>query len=385
MEKHKAAVITPGSFFIPSGWNSSVERVVEQMIPLVPEGFDIRIYGVQEPGQAVVGSIGGNLPVYRLPGGKSYAAGVIRSLREWKPRVIDVQNRPLLAWRIKHAMPDARVVATLHSLTYISPPHVSRESAEHLLEPIDEIVANSVYLKHVIGTRYPGVRDKISVNPLGVRLQDFVPRWTPQSEALRDAKLRDKGWQGRRIVLYAGRLQPIKGVHHILEALPELIRTVPEVMVVIVGSPFYGTGRRTSYETHLHHLAGASANHVTFVPFVSYQAISYWYHLADVVVVPSGEGEAFGLVNVEAMASAVPVVASDSGGIPEIIEDGVSGLLVTQSSLPHGLVPALIRLLTDESMRRSFGQAGLMRAAQSYQWRHSAARWHELMQKLSSQ
>lgn len=384
MEKLKAAVVTPGSFYIPSGRSSSVERVVEQMIPMVPAGFDTRIYGVREPGRPVVGSIDGGIPVHRLPGGARYASAVIQALSAWRPRVVDVQNRPLLACKIKEALPDSKVVASIHSLTYISPPYMDRESAGRVLQPLDGIVVNSMYLKHEVTARHPALRDKISVNPLGVRLQDFTPRWNPSSEALREAKLRDRGWQGRRIVMYAGRLLPIKGVHHLLAALPELVRAVPDVMVLIVGSPYYQSGRPHPYERYLHDLAEPYLGHVTFIPFVSYPAISYWYHLADVVAVPSAEGEAFGLVNVEAMASAVPVVASDAGGIPEIVENGKSGIVLPLPSLGKQLGAAVIRLLNDEPLRRELGQAGRLRAARSFQWQQTAARWHELMQKLAS-
>ncbi|MEC0372472.1 glycosyltransferase family 4 protein [Paenibacillus chibensis] len=382
MQKPKAAVVTPGSFFIPSGRSSSVERVVEQMIPLVPEGFDIRIYGVQEPDHPSIGALEGGIPVHRLPRGSGYASGVIRSLQAWKPHVIDVQNRPGLAWRIKRALPEAKVVSSVHSLTYVSPPHVSRKEAERLLQSVDRIVVNSSFLEKELRNRYPLLKTPINVNPLGVCLQDFMPRWTPRSEALREAKLKDRGWQGRRIVMYVGRLLPLKGVHHVLEALPELIRAVPDVMVLIVGSPFYGSSRRTAYEIRLHELAALYPDHVNFVPFVPYPAISYWYHLADVVLVPSAEGEAFGLVNVEAMATGVPVIASDAGGIPEIVEDGVTGYVLQQNSLETELAPALIRLLRDEQIRCSFGHAGHQRAAQWFQWNHTAVRWHEMMRKL---
>jgi len=383
MQKQKAAVVTPGSFYIPSGRSSSVERVIEQMVPLVPEGFDTRIYGVREPGRPIIGAIEGGIPVHRLPGGARYASAVIAALQAWGPRVVDVQNRPLLAGKIKEALPDSKVVSSIHSLTYISPPYMDRASAGRILQALDRIVVNSKYLKHEVTARHPALREKISVNPLGVRLQDFTPRWSPFSEALRESKLRDRGWQGRRIVMYAGRLLPIKGVHHLLAALPELVRDVPDVMVLIVGSPFYQSGRTHVYEQYLHELAKPYQGHVTFIPFVSYPAISSWYHLADIVVVPSAEGEAFGLVNVEAMASAVPVVASDAGGIPEIVENGKSGIVLPQASLGKQLGTAVIHLLNDERLRRSLGQAGYFRASRSFQWQQTAARWHEMMQKLA--
>ncbi|MEI0737881.1 glycosyltransferase family 4 protein [Paenibacillus sp. JTLBN-2024] len=337
MEKQKAAVVTPGSFYIPSGRSSSVERVVEQMDPYGASRFryeNLRSPGAGTPCRRVDRRRdSGSSPSRRRPlcfgrdpspVGVEAAGGRRRTVR-------------LLACKIKEALPDSKVVASIHSLTYISPPYMDRESAGRVLQPLDGIVVNSMYLKHEVTARHPALRDKISVNPLGVRLQDFTPRWNPSSEALREAKLRDRGWQGRRIVMYAGRLLPIKGVHHLLAALPELVRAVPDVMVLIVGSPYYQSGRPHPYERYLHDLAEPYLGHVTFIPFVSYPAISYWYHLADVVAVPSAEGEAFGLVNVEAMASAVPVVASDAGGIPEIVENGKSGIVLPLPPLENSL------------------------------------------------
>ncbi|GIO33797.1 MULTISPECIES: glycosyltransferase family 4 protein [Paenibacillus] len=384
MQKQKAAVVTPGSFYIPSGRSSSVERVVEQMVPLVPDGFDIRIYGVREPGRPVIGSIDGGIPVHRLPDGARYAPSVVAALQAWKPGVIDVQNRPALAGRIQEVLPDSKVVSSIHSLTYISPPYMDQETAGRILRQLDRLVVNSKYLKLEIAARHPALREMISVNPLGVKLADFTPRWSPASEALRESKLKDRGWQGRRIVMYAGRLLPIKGVHHLLSSLPELARAVPDVMVLIVGSPYYRSGRPHSYERYLHELAKPFPDHVTFIPFVPYPAVSYWYHLADVVVVPSAEGESFGLVNVEAMASAVPVVASDAGGIPEIVEDGKTGIVLPQSSLGSALGPAIIRLLNEKRLRQSLGEAGRLRAARCFNWQQTAARWHGMMQKLAS-
>ncbi|GAB6991520.1 glycosyltransferase family 4 protein [Paenibacillus pini] len=382
MNEPRVAVITPGSFVIPSGNSSSVERVAEQSIPLAAEGLNIRIYGICGEGKDEIGSVG-KIPVHRYPKGSAYIRSVQASLLHWRPQVIDVMNRPRIAYTLKQALPQTKVALSLHSLSFISEPHLRHEQAARYVASVDAIVANSTYLGEELKSRFPAIADRVYVNWLGVSIADFPSRWSPQQDNLRRAQLQQQGWTGRKIIMYAGRLLPIKGIHHLLAALPDLVKAVPEVMVVIIGSAFYGSGTSTAYEAKLHQLATPYRHHVTFIPLVSHSEMPKWYRLADVIVVPSGEGEAFGLVNVEAMASGVPVVASSAGGIPEIVQDGLTGLTLPVDRLDRDLSAALIRLLQDDELSRSMGLAGRSRVVQHFRWQYTADRWHELMQMLA--
>jgi spore coat protein SA len=103
--------------------------------------------------------------------------------------------------------------------------------------------------------------------------------------------------------------------------------------------------------------------------------------VADVAVVPSGQREAFGLVNVEAMSCGVPVVATRAGGMKEIIRNGVTGYLVRQSRVESDLKEKLLLLLSDKQLRQRLGKRSRERVEQTFTWQHTADRWVKLLKE----
>jgi glycosyltransferase involved in cell wall biosynthesis len=153
---------------------------------------------------------------------------------------------------------------------------------------------------------------------------------------------------GSQIVGVVARLEPEKGHPTLLEAWPKVLRAVPDTYLLIVGEG----SKRDALEAQARELR--IAHRVVFtgrrddVPAVT--------AALDVAVLPSYR-EAQGLTILEAMALSRPVVASDVGGIPEMIEDGKTGLLVP----PHdaeALADAIIRLLRNHPLADTLGRAG---------------------------
>lgn len=364
---------------IPSGHSSSVERVIEKVASLAASELDIRIFGlsdgqVQSPGSPAA------IPCFRMPGGRLYLTSLLRHLRKWHPDRIDVHNRPLLAYQLKSRLPMAKVFLTFHSTTFFSASYQSAAGMRCLLDKVDRIIVNSEFLHKELRRRFPSLQTPVSVNPLGVSLEDFTPRWTSPGEYLRQARLADLGWRQRKIILFIGRLLPSKGVHHLLKALPAVLQQEKDAMLVIVGGAYYGINRESQYVRRLKRMAESLGDRVAFLPYAPYPSVADWYNLADLVVVPSGEEEAFGLVNVEAMASAVPIVASRAGGIPEVVIDGESGMLLPPASMPKDLAKGIVALLGSEEMRKKMGRAGRELARRRFRWQHTSARWVRLMQ-----
>ena len=153
---------------------------------------------------------------------------------------------------------------------------------------------------------------------------------------------------GSRIVGVVARLEPEKGHQTLIEAWPHVLREVPDAYLLIVGEG----SRRDSLEQWA--AAHRVAHRVVFtgrrddIPAVTAGL--------DVAVLPSWR-EAQGLSILESMALSRPVVASDVGGIPEMIEDGVTGLLVEHDN-PVALAAAISRLLLDPGLAQRLGRAG---------------------------
>lgn len=345
---------------------------------LVTPGLDIRVFG-RSAGHLPAKDLLGEVPCYRIPGGASYLSGILRHLKNWMPDTADVHNRPALAYGLKRHLPHIRVLLTLHSTTFISPSCLPQSKAELMLSSVDGVIVNSAYLRDDILRRFPKLGTPVHINPLGVSLEDFIPRWTPAGEAVRRGRMADYGWGNRKIILFVGRLIQGKGIHRLLEAMPGIVSREKEALAVIVGSAFYGVNRDTAYVKSLRKLAERIEGHVSFLPFVPYPQVADLYNLADVVVVPSLEDEAFGLVNLEAMASAVPVIASEVGGIPEIIQHERSGLLLPKGSGSEVLEEQVLRVLGDRKLQRRLGLAGRELARSKFRWQHCSARWTELM------
>ncbi|ANE46105.1 hypothetical protein SY83_07225 [Paenibacillus swuensis] len=371
----KVAVVTPGTFPVPSPRSSSVERVVENVTHYLTGQAALWIFGKAEPGLPVAEMREGMM-YFRYPGGDKhrYLHLVSRKISELAPNLIQIENRPRSVTFFKKRHPSIPVWLSLHSITYLTKPHIGASELRKHLMKADRIIVNSYFLRNYVVRRYPILNSKVEVNHLGVDETQFICRWTPEGEALRQQRLEELGLTGRKIILYAGRLIPIKGVHHLLPILSTLRGREPDTLLIIVGSAFYGSHRTTAYVRKLFKAAARLSRHVKFIPFVPYDQMQAWFQIADVVVVPSSRNEAFGLVNVEAMAAGVPVVATRSGGMGEIVEEGMTGYLVRPDRIQADMLDRLLRLLGDPELRRQLGEASKVRAERHFTWRGTAER-----------
>ncbi|MDK8183637.1 glycosyltransferase family 4 protein [Paenibacillus sp. UMB4589-SE434] len=376
MRLPRVAVITPGTFPIPSGASSSVERVVEYVVSMAAERMEARIYGRLWPGQAQYGLVRG-VPCERIRSSttRSYIRDVIHGLAAFNPDIVQVENRPRFVLELKRSFPNTKVWLNLHSTTFMSRKHISVKLLRTAFRSADRIFVNSRYLYEEVRRKVPDCEARIVINPLGVDGARFRTRWSEEGRERYTAGKSSHGWEERKVVLYVGRLIPLKGVHHLLQAVPRLKKSHPEVLLVIVGSAFYGSKRKTKYVRRLERIGRRHREHVRFVPYVSHEEVPSWYAMADVVVVPSVRREAFGLVNVEAMASGVPVIASRVGGIQEVVVDEKTGLLVPPHRMEAQLSIALERLLSDRALCEQLGQAGVEHVESLYTWRRTAERW----------
>jgi len=189
---------------------------------------------------------------------------------------------------------------------------------------------------------------------------DGVPIPPPRSRSSRAAARARIGVpEDAVVVTFVGRLVPVKGVDILLRAWAQVRNpTAQSAELLIVGGDAGSPGNAQK-------LAELDAELNTRARFVGHQVdVSPWLHAADVPVVPSLI-EPLGNAPLEASAEGLPVVASRVGGLPEIVADGVTGLLVPPGD-PNALAAALIRLLEDPSLRRRFGDQARSRCEERF-------------------
>jgi len=179
----------------------------------------------------------------------------------------------------------------------------------------------------------------------------------------------------RPVIICPRRLEPKNGVEYFVRSVPLVRREVPEAQFLIVGGGF--PEERQRFEQLLRETG--EAKDVFFTGNVPNTAMPQFYALASVAVLPSLM-EATSISGLEAMASGLPLVGTRVGGIPEIIENGASGLLVEPRS-PEQLAAQFIRLLQDADLRRKLGEGARRRVEEEFAWPEIARRTVDVYEK----
>ena len=161
---------------------------------------------------------------------------------------------------------------------------------------------------------------------------------------------------GKKNILFLSRLEFRKGLNYLLNAFLLVKREMPDVRLIVAGS---GTRLRRRYERWVRKTG--LENDVVFVGFVSEEDKPRYYKTADVFSVPATGRESQGLILLEAMAMGKPVVATNIGGCKEVVNNGLTGLLIPRAN-PKKLAKGIIKLLNNTSLMRKMGDAGRQRA-----------------------
>ncbi len=175
---------------------------------------------------------------------------------------------------------------------------------------------------------------------------------------------------GPQMIFACRQLFPRKGIRFLVEAVAQLKPQYPNLRLILAGDGFERPALQQLAEER------GIAGDVTFLGWVPNVDLPQYYRAAILSVIPSLE-EGFGIPAAEAMGCEVPVVASDAGGLPEVVEDGVTGLVVPRGDTA-ALTAAIGSLLGDPERRRRMGVAGRARALRLFDWDRSAEQFERL-------
>lgn len=300
---------------------------------------------------------------------RSYIRRVLAQLKGNPPDIIHVHNLSQFAVAARRAFPRARVLLHMHCewLNQISPDIIAQR-----LKAVDRVLGCSDYIVRRAVEAHPVVADRTRTVYNGVDTDLFVP----SAERRADTKQ----------VLYVGRISPEKGVHDLIGAMASVRSQHPSAKLTIAG-PHWATPQSflvgmsdiptvrqlarwysAPYQPQLEALIERLrlTNTVEFAGLVPNAELPRLYQHAAVLVNPS-LSEAFGMTLAEAGSCGLPAVATSAGGMTEVVDHGVTGLVVAPAA-PGELAEAINRLLDDRSTADAYGRAARVRVCERFAW-----------------
>ncbi len=305
-------------------------------------------------------------------GNAEYALRVAMGLRKQHCDVIHIMNYSDLVPAIRALNPRAKIILHMQC-EWLS--QLDRKMTEKRLKKVDLIVGCSDYIRDKIRQAFPQFSNRCCTVYNAANVEVFIPSDRSSSTEA-----------GSKRIVFVGRIAPEKGPHVLLQAFKTILERHPDALLEIVGpkampppefilqldtdaqvsnwGPFY----QRNYLSRLKEMLPPEiASRVQFVGKLGRKALAERLRTATVMVCPSIWNEPFGMVIVEAMSACLPVVATRGGGIPEIVDDGMTGFLVERGD-PSGLADAITRLLDNDNLKCSMGAAGRQRVIDLFGW-----------------
>ena len=254
------------------------------------------------------------------------------------------------------------------------------QAETEIMQFADRISAASPLEKTQMVWRYGAPANRIVVVPLAVNHKRFRP--IPQNEAKDYLDI----LQEKRIVLFVGRIEPLKGIDTLLHAMERVFIQWPECcnklcLIVIGGDANVPREQMTDEMKHLQDMTNelGMSNLVLFLGKRSQELLPYYYSAADVVVMPS-HYESFGLVALEAMSCGTPVIASRVGGLSFTVVEGVTGYQVPDGD-DASMADRILHVLQDDALRERLGNQAVALAA-CYSWPDVASQLEDVFASL---
>ena len=342
------------------------EAVPKEALPAVVEEFTADVLGRMAADTGPGGAEGGGLP-YTSVHANYWLSGLSGHV-------------------IKHEL-NLPLVCTFHTLDRVKaesmPEEVEAdmplrraEAEASIIECSDAVLASCSVEADQIASLYGGEPGRIRIVPPGVDHAFFGPGHRPQARRALGLPL------DGRLLLFVGRIQPLKRADVAIEALAELRAHGDEpYRLVVVGGPSGPHGEKSLHSLYDVADARGVREFVHFIEPQPHELLSSYYRAADVCLVPS-RSESFGLVALEAAACGTPVVASAVGGLTTLVDDGHTGYLVDEPD-PRAYAAAVRRVFERPLGPERLSTASVLRA-RLYTWRAAAATLVELHDELAA-
>jgi spore coat protein SA len=384
----RALVISPGVLPLPPVLGGAVENLIERLHPALCEDWEMEYISVKPPPHDLqqlkvwsqarfhyIESIDplrdfthdNQFELHESAGWREYLDFCVRVIRERRPFLIHVHNEAHLIAPLRRVLPNVRLLLHVNDEVVT---RMRREELQQLSRSCDCILACSEYIaKQMIesfnagGIRPPPV--KVFYNFVDVN--EYNPAAVTGAEVAKLRRRLDLG-QGP-LLLFVGRMIEQKGPHLALQAFRRVLSSHPRAHLMFVGAPWYSRRNQSPFVELVRSEAAPIADRVHLVGYVDHAEMPTYYALANIVCVPSIWDDPSPFVAYEAQAMARPMVTSQRGGIPEIVQNRVTARCIDVFNTP------LFAQILDEWFRhpelaQEFGEAGRARVQDRFELRY---------------
>lgn len=260
-----------------------------------------------------------------------------------------IENAPWFVIPLKRKM-NMSMVQHLHN-NYLG---ITSSFNQQIIDNSDFVLAVSKFIKNEILSHLNCTPELISVLYNGISLERFG-----KSECLWSLREQLGISHDDFVFVFSGRLVPEKGIKELLLAIKQIQHL--NFKLLIIGSSFFSSDRKTSFIEELQNLSSELPN-VIFTGYIPYQKIQDYYHLANVAIVPSIGDEACPLSCIEFMASSLPLIVTDSGSMVELVDEDCAIIIKRNENIITQLKDAMINLLNNKRKCQLMGEAARKRS-----------------------
>lgn len=366
----KVAILTPGFKPVPAVEGGAVEQLIEYIILGNEKDYkyDIDLYTIDNP----------NLSNYQykhtkliklLPNPNKYQKlfyGIANKVtnffkckkiinfisyemaHKYKTNYYDiviVENNMDVYSMILPRITNEKIFFHLHNDVNCGDPDKTLEKTQLIVNSADKIIVVSSFLKR-------------KLNALGAKNVEVVPNAIiknnfKQLDEKEKIILRNKFNINKEdfVFTFVGRINKEKGIDKLLSALLKL-KQINNVKCLIVGDNFFGTSTESKYLTQLKEMASTIKSKIIFTGYVQNNELYKFYSISDCVVIPSQWEEVFGVVALEAMAMQLPIIASFSGGLPDVLLNSRALIIKRNGNFVSTLAKDMKKVMEDSSLRK---------------------------------
>lgn len=349
----KIAILTSGILPVPAVQGGAVENLIDFYLDYNEQHrlHDITVYStsssnkspwrkIQEKFFQKIHSVG-----YYHHSIEYYFEESYNKLRKEKYDLIIVENRPGYALKLQER---TKVPCILHLHNDFL--NQETKNATEIVHGFKRIICVSDFIAQRVKGICPEAQNKCITVYNAIDLKRFT-------QAQRGERKSIGLTENDFVIVYSGRLTKDKGILQLIQAL-KLVHTFPNIKLLIIGASAYGIDKQpTSFVQQLKRETASISDKVIFTGYIDYKDIPSYLKMADIAIIPSMWEEPFGLTVVEAMAAGIPLITTQSGGIPEIC-NGVA-TVVERNDIVNNLSAAIIDLYQHPEKRRAMSREAL--------------------------